>query len=477
MPDAITATIAVGKEIKSKSVQLDLILAYANNAQGFKNKLSEAGVNMTSQLNQSVDKMLPLVGGLGDTGLGDAEVIGVVGALGLAAQLTDIQGLIKTMATEVADKVLKAIPEIPNVKFQIKGNDVTVEYHWKPKTKEEFAIGDIFAIKNLKDGNNQIEVSVDSIMTKSIDLSNPPVFDVRASVKEFSLTIAQSIQLNFKKVEFKAGMSAKPDVDVKFQTVPIRMMGALSFVNSLQKVIKSDQFESGPFIDITENGIVAGYNFPIPNLEVGIFALSNMMLGAKLTLPFTKDPLKFGFNFCTRENPFRLMVSCFGGGGFFMMETTMQGLTRLDAAFEFGAGLSLNVGVASGSVEVMGGVFYTLTIKTVEGVDYKSQAFCAYLRMTGRLSIIGLIKVTLEFYLELRYEELGQKATPDGVMIAAGSRLVGTATLSVKVEVLFFSKTVKVTVSRTLAGNDADPKFEQTYKVDHWQSYCAAFAS
>ena len=155
----------------------------------------------------------------------------------------------------------------------------------------------------------------------------------------------------------------------------------------------------------------------------------------------------------------------------------MQGLTRLEAAFEFGAGMSLNVGVASGSVEVMGGFYYTLVTETTADGTFQTQSFTAYLRMTGRLSIIGLIKVTLEFYLELRYEELGQKTTAEGLKIAAGSRLVGTATLSVKVEILFFSKTVKVTVSRTLAGNDADPKFEQTYKPEHWQLYCAAFAS
>lgn len=477
LEEAITGTITVGKAIKEKSVEIETILPYLSNSQGFKNKLTEAGITVTASLSQSVDQMMPLAQSLNNKGLPEGEIIAVIGGMGLAGQLGDIQGIIKTLATQVADQVLQAIPEIPNVKFQIKGNELTIEYHWKPKTKEEYSLGDLFAIKNLKEGNKQIDVSVDSIMTKTIDLTNPPAFDIRASVNEFTLTIAQSIQLNLKKVEFKAGMSAKPDVDVKFQAVPIRLIGALSFVNSLQSVIKSDQFDSGPFIDITANGIVAGYNFPIPNLEVGIFALSNMMLGVKITLPFTNDPFKFGFNFCTRENPFKLMVSCFGGGGFFLMETTMQGLTRLEAAFEFGAGMSLNVGVASGSVEVMGGFYYTLVTETTADGTFQTQSFTAYLRMTGRLSIIGLIKVTLEFYLELRYEELGQKTTAEGLKIAAGSRLVGTATLSVKVEILFFSKTVKVTVSRTLAGNDADPKFEQTYKPEHWQLYCAAFAS
>lgn len=269
-------------------------------------------------------------------------------------------------------------------------------------------------------------------------------------------------------------MSSKSDVDVKFQPVPIRLIGSLSFVNSLQSVVKSDQFSAGPFINITGAGIEAGYNFPLPNIAVGIFSLSNMVLGTKLILPLNRDPLRLGFNFCSRENPFSLLVSCFGGGGFFALETTMKGLTQLDAAFEFGAGISLNVGVASGSVSVMGGIYYGYSVSDTGGESY---TFKAYLRMTGRLSIIGLIRVTLEFYLELSYESGSEKSEVDGVKLYQGSRLVGSATLTVKVEVLFFSKSVSVTVSRTMAGNDADPTFAQTYNPDHWLEYCNAFAS
>jgi len=55
--------------------------------------------------------------------------------------------------------------------------------------------------------------------------------------------------------------------------------------------------------------------------------------------------------------------------------------------------------------------------------------------------------------------------------------MVGTATLKVKVEVLFFSKTVHITVQRELHGADADPKFVEMVDADDWQQYCLAFAS
>ncbi|MFA5330015.1 MAG: hypothetical protein WC384_19620 [Prolixibacteraceae bacterium] len=472
--DALNATVLVGKEIQDKGIELDSVVGFVGNAQGLKNKLQSAGIQLTPEISGAVDQMLKVVKALDQKGFGDLEILGIIGGLGLANQLFDIQGLIKNLASQVADKVLQAIPEIPNVKFQIKGNEVVVEYHWKPKTKNEYSAAGIFRIANSNKSMSQVEVSIDSVMTKSLDLNNAPKFDVNASIKEFSITIADTIQLNFSKIAFKAGMSSKPDVDVKFQPVPIRLVGSLSFVNSLQQVVKSDQFSSGPFINITGTGIEAGFNFALPNIEVGIFALSNMMLGTKLILPLNRDPLRLGFNFCTRENPFALMVSCFGGGGFFAIETTMNGLTRLDAAFEFGAGISLNVGVASGSVSVKGGIYYSMVVSDSGDESY---TLSAYIRMTGRLSIIGLIRVTLEFYLELSYQTGSEKGEVDGIKLYQGSRLVGSATLTVKVEVLFFSKSVSVTVSRTLSGNDADPTFAQTYRQDHWLEYCNAFAS
>ncbi|NSW94717.1 MAG: hypothetical protein HPY62_08430, partial [Bacteroidales bacterium] len=471
--ETVESAITIGKEISSKNISISTLAGYVNNPSGLRSELTSAGADVSSQ---AVSQMLELVKGLLNNGFEDAEIVAVVNVLGLVSSLTDLQGLIKTLAGDIANKIIESIPEIPNVKFQIKGDEIVVEYHWKPKTKNEFDAV-LFQIKNMNSSVNQIEVSIDSSMRKSMDLKSPPRFDVDASIKKFSIVVAKTIQINFERLSFKSGTGSKPDVDLKFSTVPIRLIGSLSFVNNLQKVLNADQFAAGPFIDVTTNGIVAGYNFPLPNIEVGILALSNMMLGTRLKIPFNQEALTLGFNFSSRENPFRVLVSCFGGGGFFSMETTMKGLRRLDAAFEFGAGVSLNLGVASGSVEAMGGFYYCLVTEP-EGTSY---TMTAYLRLTGRLSILKLIKVTLEFYLELLYESLGEKTIMEDnkpvLKVDKGSRLVGTATLSVKVEVLFFSKTVKVTVKRTFSGNDADPKFADTYSLEHWQNYCAAFAS
>ena len=57
-------------------------------------------------------------------------------------------------------------------------------------------------------------------------------------------------------------------------------------------------------------------------MTAGAFSLQNISLGAGFRVPFVVDPLELDFNFCTREQPFLLTVSLFGGGGYFLMKAT-----------------------------------------------------------------------------------------------------------------------------------------------------------
>ncbi len=125
----------------------------------------------------------------------------------------------------------------------------------------------------------------------------------------------------------------------------------------------------------------------------------------------------------------------------------------------------------------MGGIYYKSEALQVKvGKDNKGEdkfieqtqaKLSAYIRINGHLSILGLISVSLEFYLTLDAIIVGGKV----------QKLEGSATLKVKVEVLFFSKTVSVTVRRTIAGSGGDPKFIEMVDTDDWQQYCLAFAN
>ena len=56
---------------------------------------------------------------------------------------------------------------------------------------------------------------------------------------------------------------------------PIQFQGDLSFLNTLQQFIPSDGFQDPPSLDVTADGITAGYTLPIPSIGVGVFSVEN----------------------------------------------------------------------------------------------------------------------------------------------------------------------------------------------------------
>lgn len=379
-------------------------------------------------------------------------------------QINDLKQMIKDKVNELLATINDSIPRIPNLKAYLTEEAFYAEYKWQPQlggTKIEV----IPNLLNVNVNNPSTALSITTKFEKPFDASKPATMNGLARFEKFGVDIVPLLAVNFNYIEFKTGSSEKTDVKVDIdKNNPVEFKGVLNFVNSLQSIIPSDGFsDSGPYIKIKPTGVTAGFDISIPNIEVGICMISNISLGANVTLPFTGAPLTMGFNFCKRENPFMLTISCFGGGGYFMMVTTLEGIQSIEAAFEFGAAMSLNVGVASGGVSAMGGFYFKMEI--IEGE--KTTTLTGYLRLNGHLSILGLISVSLEFYLAFT------------AVIVEGKvqKLEGLATLKVKVEVLFFSKTVSVTVRRELKGADADPKFIEMIDQDDWQEYCLAFAS
>jgi len=54
--------------------------------------------------------------------------------------------------------------------------------------------------------------------------------------------------------------------------------------------------------------------------------------------------------------------------------------------------------------------------------------------------------------------------------------LAGTASVTVGVKVLFFSKSVSLTVTREFIGSASDPSFVDCFDERDWNEYCMAFA-
>ena len=287
--------------------------------------------------------------------------------------------------------------------------------------------------------------------------------DALASIENFKINLFGFITIWFDRLQFAAKSGAKADVMVDLHPLsstegPVEFGGPLEFINELSDIIPMDGFSDPPNIEVSPSGISASYSLAIPNVQVGIFALTNMSIGAGFSLPFNNEPMQVRFNFSERENPFSLTVSLFGGGGFFALGIGTEGVNEIEAALEFGAAIQIDLGVASGGIEVKGGVYFHWLQESVE--------LSGYVRLHGELSILGLISASLTFNLSLSYLKDNN-----------GSIVWGEASLIIEVDVLVFSASVEVHCRREFAGSKSDPTFQDLMPVvNNWSDYCAAFA-
>jgi hypothetical protein len=196
-------------------------------------------------------------------------------------------------------------------------------------------------------------------------------------------------------------------------------------------------------------------------LGIGIFELANMSLGADVSIPFIGKSVTVGFNFCSRERPFTLAVMCLGGGGWFLIRVAPDGLDVLEVGLEATACLSVDLGVASGSISASVGIYMRL-----EG---QKGSLTGFFRLRGEVDVLGLISASIELYMELVYH-------------FDSGKMIGRATITIEIDVLFFSGSVQASAERQLAGANGDPSFREILGVEgrtspYWTEYAAAFAT
>jgi hypothetical protein len=351
----------------------------------------------------------------------------------------------------------KGAPKL-ETRFDPATNKLVATLDWSPEVKD-LDLG-IAAFK--KGGATKLDVH--GLIEKPLDQPlAAPTSNFRGKLTDFSVTVLKSVEIKVAEFGFESQSGRKPDVTVKLDPQnPLSFSGHLKFVEELRKVIPPDLFGKGPSLDLSPSGIRAGFSFALPPVAVGVFALKDVSLGAALSLPFLDGRPTLDFNVSERPHPFLLSVGIFGGGGFFRLQLDTAGLKVVEAAFEFGVTASIDLGVASGGVHIMAGIYFKLE-RQEPGTDL-APTLSGYLRMGGYLSVIGLIKVSLEFVLSFTYDGGRDKA-------------YGRATLTVKVEIAFFSTSVDITVERAFGGKSGDPTFGQLFSsAATWSEYAEAFA-
>jgi len=289
----------------------------------------------------------------------------------------------------------------------------------------------------------------------------PPITHVKGTLTNFSVELLRVVKVQFESFSFASHPGKKPDVNVRLdEREPVRFLEDLQFVQRLKEALPPDLFGDGPSLEIDTRRIKAGFSVGLPPLPLGVFSLRDMSFGAFLELPFADGKPLLDFAFCRRERPFNLTVAFLGGGGFFHLQTDTDGVKLLEASLEFGASAAINLGVASGGVHIMAGIYFSLQRKG--GSVELTATLGGYLRMGGELSVLALISVSLEFYLAFTY---------------TAGKAHGIATLTVKVQVLCFSTSVAITVEKSFGGSAGDPVFRQTFTAAPvWLEYADAFA-
>lgn len=317
------------------------------------------------------------------------------------------------------------------------------------------------------DGSSPTRLRMEGLTTTPLGGVEPPSFRADAELNNFKIDLFGFVILWFVRLGFRAETGQKPDVLV--QLAPgddaVRFGGPLEFVAKLAEILPSNGFSDPPALEVTPNGIGASFYLNLPTVSVGVLTIANMSIGAGFQLPFDATPVSVRFAFSRRESPFTLTVWIFGGGGFFAIGISTRGVNEIEAALEFGAGVAIDLGVASGSVEVKAGIYF----HWLEPVpDKGSVTLAGYVRIHGHLSVLAIISVSLTFNLQLAYhKDHGTKT----------SVVWGEATLVVEIDVLFFSASVSVHCRREFGGSESDPKFIDLMPNQQlWSEYCGAFA-
>jgi len=350
---------------------------------------------------------------------------------------------------EIIEDGLENIPKILNIS-RIDEDNTPIEetkFEWAPVLKSSRIFN--------KNTNASLKISA-TMATKG----SQSVYDISGNLSDFTINFLDIIKIPFKSLTFTSRNGEKLDVSAIISPDGIKFIGILEFLDKLRSVIKPDGFNDPPSLDVTADGVSVRYTLPIPTIAMGAFSLQNISLSSELNLPFNGEAMWFRFAFAEKHDPFLLAISLFGGGGFFAAELGTDGIRDIAASLEFGGNFSLDIGVASGGVYVMAGIYFRY------GTDKEGKEdlqLSGYLRCGGAMEVLCIATVSVEFYLILDYysdtKEIG-----------------GRASLRVKVEIAFFSKSVNLEVERRFSSGSKSLGFEDLISHDDWDRYCNAFA-
>lgn len=408
----------------------------------------------------------------------DAKILGVIPlALIIQSLVSTEKGVVPSLLDRYID-------------FGDKPDLWTQRLDWKTKNLQSWPQGGKYPIFEPKAGSSLfIQAAIDTY----VGINNRSAAQFNGRLENFFINVVYAengFRVSFSSISFRADSHQKltftPEID------DVEFVGAiLSFIQVLKEYLNLGR-QGGINIQLLTHGITLSTGpLKLTPVSLGAFSITDMVIEAGVSVPFTSDPLSFAFSFSSREKPFLVTVGAYGGGGFFLIEIDTDRIRRMEAAIEFGAVAALSFGVASGRLYVMGGIYYSSRVVSLDDHNQDGKpdigtevVFIAYVRAGGSVTVFGCISVSIELYLALVARQLA-----DG-----SSELSGVARYSATVKIGFFKKGFSITYTKKFAGSKSTRSvpsipgvevFEKTaataedrhfgYSANDWAAYCNAF--
>jgi hypothetical protein len=341
--------------------------------------------------------------------------------------------------------------ELPNKQ---QPTEVVTTVKWEPDLTD-YSV-DPIEIKFNSDGNNS-KLSLEGTLTRPLN-GSPPQSNIVGSLDHFLITLLGVVGIEIDTIKFSSVNGAKTIVTVKLASKnAIQFLGPLHFIQTLADILPPGLFGGdGPSIDLSPTALKVSYTIGLPPIGIGVFSLENISITAGVDLPYLDGKPGFEFAFAKRSSPFLLTVECLGGGGFVHLILNADGIQMVEGALEFGGEFSIDLGVASGGVHIMAGIYFQLagTNSTLTG----------FVDIGGEVSVLGIISISIDLNLSLSC-----------IHTAQGDKIQGRATLTISVHIIFFSISVSVSVERSFGSGSGDPKIADVISGEKWQDYCVAF--
>jgi hypothetical protein len=321
-----------------------------------------------------------------------------------------------------------------------------VEYAFSPELMEGPAGFPIFQ------PNNQSSMQVATTYRKTLVPSNvlknnlgQDYLSVDASIRNFNIVLLPNLNfltLTFKQVSFKSENGSKPAVSAELQSITFG--DALQWVQAFASLV-GGLSNRIPGVTVDPSGVHISYAAALPALSAGAFSISGLGISVRVEIPFDNSPMLIFLGFASEQQKCHIRISIYGGtlfldSGMAPASSASQSgvvtpaLRSFHSAIETGFTGDVSVGPAHGEVHLFCGVYY--------GNDFGRCRLSGYVDAGGNCDIAGLIRMFVNWHLALNYA-------------SEGNHMWGECTVSVDIEIGFFSISFSLSMRKDISGSSA----------------------